>query len=67
MRQRRWLEFLKDYDFELSYHHDKVNVVANALSRKSLHISNLMVRELNLLEQFGNHSLVCGSIYDMKF
>ena len=36
MRQRRWLEFLKDYDFELSYHPDKANVVADALSRKSL-------------------------------
>ncbi|MCI68594.1 RNA-directed DNA polymerase (Reverse transcriptase), partial [Trifolium medium] len=23
MRQRRWLEFLKDYDFELSYHPGK--------------------------------------------
>ncbi|MCI94472.1 hypothetical protein A2U01_0115770, partial [Trifolium medium] len=28
MRQRRWLEFLKDYDFELSYHPGKANVVA---------------------------------------
>ncbi|GAU42645.1 hypothetical protein TSUD_398500, partial [Trifolium subterraneum] len=37
MRQRRWLEFLKDYDFELSYHPGKANVVADALSRKSLH------------------------------
>ena len=44
MRQRRWLEFLKDYDFELSYHPGKVNVVADALSRKSLHVSALMVR-----------------------
>ncbi|GAU45204.1 hypothetical protein TSUD_139090 [Trifolium subterraneum] len=34
MRQRRWLEFLKDYDFELSYHPGKDNVVADALSRK---------------------------------
>ncbi|GAU50683.1 hypothetical protein TSUD_410390 [Trifolium subterraneum] len=31
MRQRRWLEFLKDYDFELSYHPGKANVVADAL------------------------------------
>ncbi|KAI3678392.1 hypothetical protein L6452_37682 [Arctium lappa] len=34
MRQRRWLELLKDYDCELFYHPDKVNVVADALSRK---------------------------------
>jgi len=33
MRQRRWIEFLKDYDFELHYHPGKVNVVAGALSR----------------------------------
>jgi len=50
MCQRRWLEFLKDYDFELSYHPGKANVVADALSRKSLHISALMVREMDLLE-----------------
>ena len=35
MRQRRWMEYLEDYDFTLHYHPDKANVVANALSRKS--------------------------------
>ena len=35
LRQRRWLEFVKDYDFELSYHPGKVTVVADALSRRS--------------------------------
>ena len=57
MRQRRWLEFLKDYDFELSYHPGKANVVADALSRKSLHMSALMVREMDLLQQFRDLSL----------
>ena len=33
-RQRRWLEFLKDYDFELHYHPEKANVVVDALSQK---------------------------------
>ena len=32
MRQRRWMEFLEDYDFTLHYHPGKANVVANALS-----------------------------------
>jgi hypothetical protein len=35
MRQRRWLELLKDYDLEVYYHPRKANVVVNALSRKA--------------------------------
>jgi hypothetical protein len=35
MRQRRWLELIKDYDLEIHYHPGKANVVANALSRKA--------------------------------
>ncbi|WVZ70556.1 hypothetical protein U9M48_019215, partial [Paspalum notatum var. saurae] len=35
MRQRRWLELIKDYDLEIHYHPRKANVVADALSRKS--------------------------------
>ena len=34
LRQRRWIEFFKDYDFELQYHPGKANVMADALSRK---------------------------------
>ncbi|GKA47633.1 putative reverse transcriptase domain-containing protein [Tanacetum coccineum] len=32
MRQRRWLELLSDYDFEIRYHPGKANVVTDALS-----------------------------------
>ena len=35
MRQRRWMEFLEDYDFTLHYHPDKANLVDDALNRKS--------------------------------
>jgi hypothetical protein len=34
MRQRRWLELIKDYELEVHYHPSKANVVADALSRK---------------------------------
>jgi hypothetical protein len=34
MRQRRWLELIKDYDLEVHYHPGKANVVADALSQK---------------------------------
>jgi hypothetical protein len=35
MRQRRWLELIKDYELEIHYHPGKANVVADALSRKA--------------------------------
>lgn len=35
MRQRRWVELLKDYNCSILYHLDQANLVADALSRKS--------------------------------
>jgi hypothetical protein len=34
LRQRRWLELIKDYDLGINYHPGKANVVVDALSRK---------------------------------
>ncbi|CAA0816696.1 Uncharacterized mitochondrial protein AtMg00860, partial [Striga hermonthica] len=34
MRERRWLELVKDYDCTISYHPGKANVLADALSRR---------------------------------
>ncbi|GKE97292.1 putative reverse transcriptase domain-containing protein [Tanacetum coccineum] len=45
MRQRRWLELLADYDYEIRYHPGKANVVAYALSWKE-RIKPLQVRSL---------------------
>ncbi|GJX36044.1 putative reverse transcriptase domain-containing protein [Tanacetum coccineum] len=45
MRQRRWLELLANYDYEIRYHPGKANVVVDALSRKE-RIKPLRVRSL---------------------
>nr|GFC35959.1 retrotransposable element Tf2 [Tanacetum cinerariifolium] len=45
MRQRCWLELLKDYDTYIQYHLGKANVVADALSRKSGMIAGIKVEE----------------------
>jgi hypothetical protein len=42
LRQRRWLELIKNYDLGINYHPGKANVVANALSRRS-HVSQSVV------------------------
>ncbi|XP_070011232.1 uncharacterized protein [Nicotiana sylvestris] len=41
LRQRRWLELLKDYDITILYHPGKANVVADALSRKAESMGSL--------------------------
>ncbi|GKU89663.1 hypothetical protein SLEP1_g3776 [Rubroshorea leprosula] len=51
MRQRRWLELLKDYDLTISYHPSKANKVADALSRKSSSTaSSILATQKELLE-----------------
>nr|GEY16112.1 hypothetical protein [Tanacetum cinerariifolium] len=56
MRQRRWLEILKDYDANIQYHPGKANVVASAFSRKSsrimacLRVQPKIIKDLELLE-----------------
>nr|GEY91966.1 reverse transcriptase [Tanacetum cinerariifolium]GEY91967.1 reverse transcriptase [Tanacetum cinerariifolium] len=44
MRQRRWLELLKDYDNNIQYHPRKANVVADAFSMKSGMLANLQIK-----------------------
>ena len=40
---------MKDYDFELTYHPGKANVVADALSRKSYVASLLVSQEWRMM------------------
>ena len=58
MRQRRWMEFLEDYDFTLHYHPGKANVVADVLSRKSQGVlDSIASREWQMLETVGQFRL----------
>ncbi|GAU46468.1 hypothetical protein TSUD_402350 [Trifolium subterraneum] len=57
MRQRRWMEYLKDFDFELNYHPGKANVVADALSRKALYSSEILMHQCGLYEKFRDMNL----------
>ncbi|KAA3487180.1 DNA/RNA polymerases superfamily protein [Gossypium australe] len=48
LKQRRWLELLKDYELVIDYHSGKANVVADALSRKLLFALRAMNTQLTL-------------------
>ena len=60
LRQRKWLELLKDYDMSVLYHPDKANVVADARSRMTMgSVSHLdedkkdLAREVHRLARLG--------------
>ena len=50
LRQRRWLELFKDYDCIIDYHPVKANVVADALSRRTVAAMSLQYSEWRLAE-----------------
>jgi hypothetical protein len=58
LRQRRWLEMIKDYDLAINYHPGKAIVVADALSGRS-HVSQLVVDSMpfELYEEFDKLNL----------
>ena len=70
MRQRRWLELVKDYDIDIRYHPGKANKVTNALSRKSssslMSIQSLMEPLQKELVEAGIE-LITGSLAALTF
>ncbi|GAB2289717.1 hypothetical protein Dimus_038059 [Dionaea muscipula] len=52
LRQRRWLELLKDYDLTIQYHSGKANVVADALSRRGEGSVACLTVQPDLIEEF---------------
>ena len=58
MRQRRWMEYLEDYDFTLHYHPGKANIMADALNRKSQGaLASVTSREWQMLKTIGQFEL----------
>jgi len=57
MRQRRWLELIKDYNLEVHYHPGMANVVAVDLSRKQ-HVRPLLEEGFNLLHPVVLYNIV---------
>ena len=59
MRQRRWMEYLEDYEFTLHYQPGKANVVVDALSQKSwgmlASVASQEWQMLEIMDQLGLH------------
>jgi hypothetical protein len=59
MRQRRWLEMIKDYELIIHYHPDKANVVVDALSPKaSCHCLTIKTSDITLCQEMEKLNLV---------
>ncbi|KAA3478057.1 DNA/RNA polymerases superfamily protein [Gossypium australe] len=50
LRQRRWLELIKDYELVIDYHPGKANVATDALSEKSLFAPKAINTRMDLLD-----------------
>jgi hypothetical protein len=68
MIQKRWLELIKNYNLNVQYHPGKVNVVADALSRKShyLDVQPLLEEGFNLMHSAMLHSIQISCSLESK-
>jgi hypothetical protein len=64
MRQRTWLELIKDYEIEVHYHPGKENVIADTLSLKS-HYNYLPTVRLTR-EESSTQMLLDLSLYNIS-
>jgi hypothetical protein len=62
LRQRRWLELIKDYDLRINYHPRKANIIADTLSRRS-HANHLVVKSIlsELCDEFAKLKIVANT------
>ena len=70
MRQRRWIELIKDYDLDIHYHPGKANVVVDALRRLPCQLNTMIMKEQpslhKELEDFRMESVSEGFLASIK-
>ncbi|KAL0293701.1 UNVERIFIED_CONTAM: Transposon Ty3-I Gag-Pol polyprotein [Sesamum angustifolium] len=61
LRQRRWIELLKDYDYTIDYHPGKANIVVEALGRKTW--TNLQELRMQIMQEahYASYAMHRGS------
>nr|GEY11108.1 hypothetical protein [Tanacetum cinerariifolium] len=66
MRQRRWIELFSDYDYEISYHPGKPNVVADALSGKERGDVRTLIMDEAHKSKYSIHPGADKMCYDLR-
>jgi hypothetical protein len=61
LRQRRWLELIKDYDLGINYHPGNADVVADTFSQRC-HANHLVVKSIpsELCDKFAKLKIVAN-------